>query len=295
MVMKFFKTTILFGLVSLLFFGCKSDDQEDYGKIEINDTSVVNADVNAADYWSNTELVWSDEFDGNSVSESNWVFEVGSAGKEFTELQNYTEQGSVTVSNGTLKIHAKKTGNGQQEGDYSSARLNSKYAFTYGRLEMRAKLPNANGNGLWVKLWMLGNNIDTVFYPACGEIAFMEYVSHLPNEIYTTVHTAHNSVGNGVPFNSGPVPLDTAEEEFHNYGVLWTDEYLKFYVDSIDNIIYTLSRPPSANDNNWPFTNSQFFVMNIAVGGIYGGVEGVDDNIFPATMEVDYVRVYHAK
>ena len=124
----------------------------------------------------------------------------------------------------------------------------------------------------------------------------MEYLSYRPNEIYIIVHSSANDSAND-PVN-GPLivaykELETAEEEFHIYGLLWTNKYLKFYIDDPNNIIYTFHRPVVASEENWPFDQPFFLVADLVVGGQYGGVEGVDDSMFPATMEIDYIRVYH--
>lgn len=249
-------------------------------------------DVNAPGYWGRATLVWSDEFDGNSLSKANWKFETGQNGWGNNELQNYVANDNVEVSDGTLKIIAMKVGDGQSVGDYTSTRLNSKKSFVYGRMEIRAKLPEARGNGLWPALWMLGDNISTVGWPACGEIDIMEYVSYDPNTVHFTIHSTANNHVDGTEASSGPVELESAEEDFHNYGMLWSEEYMKFYIDDIENIIFTFRRPKDYNESNWPFSKPFYFLMNIAVGGNWGGKEGVDDTIFPSTMEIDYVRVY---
>jgi len=273
--------------------GCNELSKKEVGAVEEETIEVISGvDVNNPDYWNSAELVWSDEFDGTSLTESNWKFETGQHGWGNNEWQNYVANENVEVSDGTLKIIAKKTGIGQEIGDYTSTRLNSKEAFTYGRMEIRAKLPEHEGKGLWPALWMLGSNISTVGWPACGEIDMMEYVSYDPNMVHFTIHSTANNHVDGTQASSGPIELETIEEEFHNYGVLWSEKYLKFYIDEIDNIIFTFQRPTSYNDNNWPFSKPFYFLMNIAVGGNWGGLEGVNDSIFPAVMEVDYVRVY---
>ena len=255
----------------------------------------MDSGVNAPDYWDNAELVWSDEFDGTSLSSENWKFETGAHGWGNNEWQNYVANDNVEVSNGTLKIIAKKTGNGQQVGDYTSTRLNSVGEFTYGRMEIRAKIPEHKGNGLWPALWMLGNDIQTVGWPACGEIDIMEYVSFDPGKVHFTIHSTANNHVNGTQVSSGAISLETIEEEFHTYGVLWTEEYLRFYIDDIDNIKLDFARPANSTNANWPFSKPFYFLMNIAVGGSWGGQNGVDDSIFPAVMEIDYVRVYQVK
>ncbi len=252
-------------------------------------------DPDDADYWDNAELVWSDEFDGDTISTENWTFETGGNGWGNNELQNYQAEGNTEVNDGLLKITAKRNTDNSIEGAFTSARLNSKKSFKYGRMEFRAKMPEHKGNGIWPALWMLGSNIETVGWPACGEIDMMEYVSFKPNKTHFSIHSTANNHTNGTEITSGAVELETIEEAFHNFGILWSSKYIKFYVDDIDNIQFTFRRPTISNVDSWPFSNNFYFLMNIAVGGNWGGLEGVDTSIFPATMEVDYVRVYQVK
>ncbi|MGB5436481.1 MAG: glycoside hydrolase family 16 protein [Maribacter sp.] len=287
--MKFKKHCTLYVipfLIGILFQSCGDSSEKETEKI---------IDINAADYWEYAELVWSDEFDGTQLSSYNWDFETGQHGWGNNEWQNYVANENVEVSNGTLKIIAKKVGDGQEVGDYTSTRLNSTKDFTFGKMEIRAKLPDHKGNGLWPALWMLGSSVSTKGWPACGEIDMMEYVSYDPNNVHFTIHSTANNHVDGTQASSGPVVLETAEEEFHTYGLLWSEEYLKFYIDSKDNVKFTFERPEGYTEQNWPFSKPFYFIMNIAVGGNWGGIEGVDDTIFPAIMEVDYVRVYQVK
>ncbi len=250
-------------------------------------------DVFAEDYWDKATLVWSDEFDGDAVSTENWLFETGASGWGNNELQNYVAGDNVIVSDGTLKIIARnEKSNGA---NYSSTRMNSKKSFRKGRMEIRAKMPEHKGNGIWPAIWMLGSDIQSVGWPACGEIDIMEYVSFEPDQVHFSIHSTANNHTNGTQVTSGPVPLETIEEEFHNYGVLWTEKYLKFYIDDIKNVQLSFLRPNTFNEDNWPFAKEFYFLMNIAVGGNWGGIKGVDNEIFPATMEIDYVRVYQVK
>lgn len=252
-------------------------------------------DVNAPDYWENAELIWSDEFEGDRLLGENWKIQTGQHGWGNNELQNYVANDNVEVSNGTLKISAKKVGKGQGIGDYTAARLNSTREFMYGRMEIRAKLPEHKGNGLWPAIWMLGNDLETEGWPQCGEIDIMEYVSYQPNNVHMTIHSTANNHVDGTEATSGPLALESAEEAFHTYGLLWSEEYLKFYIDDIDNIKFVFQRPKRYTSDNWPFSKPFYLLMNIAVGGNWGGKQGVDDSVFPAVMEVDYVRVYQVK
>ncbi len=237
-------------------------------------------------------LIWSDEFDGERLDGDKWKFEIGAHGWGNNELQNYTVNQNTEVSNGTLKIIAKKVGDGQSAGDYTSARLNSLESFTYGRMEIRAKIPDLKGNGLWPAIWMLGENIGQVGWPACGEIDIMEYVSYQPNQFYSTIHSTANNHTNGTQVGSGAISLQDIEEEFHNYGIIWTEDYIKFYLDDPSNTVFRFNKPSNPTADNWPFDKPHFFLLNMAVGGDWGGAQGVNDNNFPATFEIDYVRVY---
>lgn len=246
-------------------------------------------------YWASAELVWSDEFDGGSLDMTKWRFETGDHGWGNNEWQEYVTEGVTEVSGGTLKMTAKKTGPGGQVGDYQSVRLNSREAFTFGRMEIRAKIPEWKGKGIWPALWMLGANIGSVGWPQCGEIDMMEYVSYDPGRVHFSIHSAANNHKDGTQVTSGPVVLESIEESFHVYGILWTEQYITFYLDDPENVQLHFPRPAPANAANWPFDEPFYFLMNIAVGGDWGGQQGVDDRSFPAVMEVDYVRVYQVK
>lgn len=253
-----------------------------------NVTKTVNITQDDPNYEQNLTLVWSDEFDGTSVNANNWTFETGATGWGNNELQNYTSSGNAVVAGGFLTITAKKINDLTQIGSYTSARLNSKSKkeFQYGKMEIRAKLPS--GTGIWPAIWMLGSNFSTAGWPACGEIDIMEYVGYTPNTVYSTVHTPAGYGGSGSGNSS---IVETCEEEFHIYGLLWTSTKLIFYVDVPTNIVHTYE-PSVRTADNWPFDQAAFFILNVAVGGSWGGAQGVDNLIFPQSMIIDYVRVY---
>jgi len=261
-------------------------DGETYSLVQTVDVS-----QNDPNYFSKLELTWSDEFDGDAVNTDFWTFETGSGGWGNNELQNYTNGNNAKVQDGILTITAEKLNDNKVAGSYTSTRMISsgKKEFTYGRMEIRAKLPS--GTGIWPAIWMLGSSVGSAGWPACGEIDIMEYVGYQPNTIHATVHTPAGYGGNG---NGSSKTLETAEEDFHIYGLFWTEKEMIFYTDSIENITYRYA-PSSKTSNNWPFDNPQFFILNVAVGGNWGGVQGVDNSIFPQSMEVDYVRVYQEK
>jgi beta-glucanase (GH16 family) len=237
------------------------------------------------------KLVWADEFDGTNINKDNWSFVIWDAGRVNNEWQKYVESSdNYKLENGKLYITATKTGE-NESGGYNSTRLISKAKkeFKFGRIEFRAKMPS--GRGTWPALWMLGSNIDEVGWPKCGEIDLMEYVGYQPNTIHSNIHTQYQYGNTDFHVTKS---LDTAEEEFHIYGITWTDSKIEFYLDDPTKITNTYS-PTNKTSDNWPFNQSFFMIMNFAVGGNWGGVEGVDENIWPQTMVVDYVRVYQLK
>jgi len=267
--------TFIITLIVALSFSCKSDE-----------VALIQNPPLKFEY----KLVWSDEFNGNEVDQNNWTFEIWNAGHVNNEWQQYVENtDNYTVGNGNLAITAIKTGN-NEFGGYTSTRLSSKnkQEFKYGRIEFRAKMPS--GRGTWPALWMLGANIDEVNWPKCGEIDILEYVGYQPNKTHTNVHTQADY---GSTSAHRTHILNTTEEEFHIYGMIWTSRKIEFYIDSKENIVNTYS--PNQTPQNWPFSKDFFFIMNFAVGGVWGGLQGVDGTVWPQTMLVDYVRVYQLK
>ncbi|OIQ41297.1 MAG: hypothetical protein BM563_01020 [Bacteroidetes bacterium MedPE-SWsnd-G1] len=232
------------------------------------------------------ELVWSDEFDVAGVpNDSNWDYNIGtgSGGWGNSESQYYTDRSdNVKIEDGLLKIIAKKES--FSGASYTSARLltQDKYEFTYGKVEVKAKLPE--GGGTWPAIWMLGANIDAVSWPACGEIDIMEHVGNNQNVVSSALHNP-SSFGNTT--NKGEKTIATASSEFHVYAVDWMPKKMVFSVDGIP--FYTYS-PGSKNTENWPYTEDQFIILNVAMGGSFGGA--IDPSFIESTMEVDYVRVY---
>lgn len=225
-------------------------------------------------------LVWSDEFDTDGApNSSKWTMETGAGGWGNNELQYYTARSqNVIVQGGLLKINLlKEVYNGS---NYTSARMitKDKYSFKYGRVDIRAKLPA--GGGTWPALWMLGDNISSTPWPACGEIDIMEHVGNDLNKIHGTLHHPGHSGGNA---DTGTVVVPTVTTQFHVYSLDWTASTIKFYVDN--QLFYTF-----ANNSGVPFNHNFFLIFNCAMGGNFGGA--VDPNFTAASLEVDYVRVY---
>jgi len=225
------------------------------------------------------KLVWQEEFKSDKLDESVWNFELGAGGWGNNERQFYTKD-NHKLQGGNLIITAKKEGE-----KYTSTRITTKTKkeFKYGRIEARAKLPT--GQGIWPAFWMLGSNISEVGWPKSGEIDILEYVGKEPHTVYNTLHT-QDSHGNSV--NSKKTIFETIEQGFHVYAIDWTKEKIDFSVD--DKVIYTFN-PAEKNENTWPFDQPFFVIVNMAIGGNFGGPE-VDDRIFPQEFIVDYVRVY---
>lgn len=236
------------------------------------------------------QLVWSDEFNTNGTPDATkWGYDLGNGcpnicGWGNGEKQYYTNRtDNVKVEDGVLKIIAKKEN--YQGSEYTSARLltKGKYDFTYGRIDVRAKLPA--GTGTWPAIWMLGANIDTAGWPACGEIDIMEHWGHNPAVISSATHTPSCS-GGCANTKVGETSLSSYATDFHVYSLEWTESELKFYIDNTYKYSY---KPTVKNSSTWPFTASQFIILNVAMGGSWFTI---DPNFTQAVMEVDYVRVY---
>lgn len=229
-----------------------------------------------ADY---TKLVFSDEFNTDGAPDATkWGYDLGTGDNGWgnSEEQTYTNAAdNVIVSGGSLKITAKKVGSG-----YTSARLKSenKFEFTYGKIEIKAKL--TTGKGTWPALWMLGEDYATNTWPGCGEIDIMEYKGSQPTTIYGTLHYPGNSGGNG---NGGSTTIANAATEFHVYKAIWSPASVKLYVDDV--LFHTV-----ANTSTLPFNKDFFLIMNVAMGGTFGGA--IDSGFTQSSMEVDYIRVY---
>lgn len=237
------------------------------------------------------KLVWADEFDKPGLPDSTrWGYDVGGNGWGNNELQFYTRKRpeNARVEDGKLIIEARKED--YQGRGYTSARLltQNTATWTYGRIEAYAKLPK--GRGTWPAVWMLGKNISTAGWPRCGELDIMEHVGYDEGVIHGTAHTeAYNHV-KGTQ-KEGKVTVPDVTTAFHRYAIEWTADQVDFYVD--DQKYYTVQRSVlGSSEAQWPFSQPFFLILNVAVGGNWGGQKGVDDSIWPQRMEIDYVRVY---
>ncbi|MDA8639600.1 glycoside hydrolase family 16 protein [Flavobacteriaceae bacterium] len=258
-------------LVVLLLASCSSEGDDpvpvDPDQEQLNDT-----------------LVWFDEFNDNgSPNSSKWTYDIGNNGWGNNEVQFYTDRTqNAVVRDGILSITARKENyNGS---NYTSARLKTqgKYFFTYGKVEVRAKLPASAGT--WPALWMLGANFPTVGWPACGEIDIMEQKGWDKTRISSALHNDSSS-GNTINVREKSLPNSTSE--FHVYGMNWTRDKIEF---SVDGTVYYTYSPPDKNNANWPYDEAQFIIMNVAMGGTLGG--DIPSDFTESVMEIDYVRVY---
>jgi beta-glucanase (GH16 family) len=227
------------------------------------------------------KLVWSDDFNGSGpVDPKNWKFEQGYIRNK--EAQFYTDM-NARRQNGALMIEARREGNRITSGSVTTDGLHS---WTYGRIEVRAKLPT--GDGTWAAIWMLGQNIKQVGWPTSGEIDIMENAGFDPDVIHANVHTtAYNHVSkNG---KGAKTVVEKPYADYHIYSMDWTPEQMDFFVDGKKYFTYANEKTGS---DAWPFDKPQYLILNLAIGGSWGGREGVDPKIFPQRFEIDYVRVY---
>lgn len=230
-------------------------------------------------------LVWADEFEQSGAPLTNkWDYDTGGGGWGNNELQTYTNTRTNSwVEGGKLFIKAVKT-----NGNWSSARLVSrkKGDWLYGRIEVKAKLPV--GKGTWPAIWMLPTDWEYGNWPSSGEIDIMEHVGYDPGVIHGTAHTEayYHSIGTQ---KGASVTIADAQSAFHVYAIEWNAEKIDWYVD--DQLYFTFSNEHKTY-KEWPFDKRFHLLLNIAMGGNWGGAQGVDANLTEATMEVDYVRVY---
>ncbi len=256
-----------------------------------NDASVPVASKGAPrdEGWTfETIPAWQDEFEYTGKPDpSRWGYDIGGDGWGNNELQFYTHSlENAHVGDGVLTIEARRQA--REKRDYTSARVISKGKgdFLYGRFEVRAKLPA--GRGTWPAIWMLPTDWKYGGWPDSGEIDIMEHVGFDPGRIHVTMHTGAYNHSINTQKSATHVVAD-ATAQFHRYRVDWTPATIRGYIDDVQ--VYEFVNEgtgPAA----WPFDQRFHFLLNLAVGGNWGGKEGVDAKAFPAAMQVDYVRVY---
>lgn len=270
------QSILFFCLGSLIALGCVKEKDPDFVRVKPD--------------FSKT-LVWSDEFDYSGLpSDSKWSYDTANneGGWGNNEKQFYTKARlkNAEVKDGILRITAIKE---EYKGfHYTSARLitKGKGDWLYGRMEIRAKLPD--GRGMWPAIWMLSTDWSYGGWPASGEIDIMENVGYDPYVILASAHTEKYNHLLGT-HKSGKIYILTCYSDFHVYALEWGVNDYRVYVD--DSLYFTF-RNEGSGYKVWPFDKRFHLLLNVAVGGNWGGAQGIDDSVFPRTMEVDYVRVY---
>lgn len=234
-------------------------------------------------------LVWADEFDRDGLPDpARWSYDVGGHGWGNKEPQFYTEKRleNARVEGGHLVIEARKEA--WQGAPYTSARLvtKGKGDWAYGRIEVRAQLPR--GRGSWPAIWMLATTKDRMRWPDDGEIDIMEHVGFDHGVVHGSVHTKayHHSIGTQ---KTAKLTVPDVSEAFHVYAIDWTRERIRFFID--DREYFQFARE-SDDAKVWPFDGPFHLLLNVAVGGNWGGQKGIDESTLPYRMRVDYVRVY---
>lgn len=250
-------------------------------------------------YQCEEKAVWSDEFNYEGLPDPNkWTYDVGNGcprlcGWGNNEVQVYTENNlaNARVEDGKLIIEAHK----QPDGSWTSARLKTqgKRHMRYGKAVIRAKIPG--GAGVWSAIWMLGENITTKGWPACGEIDIMEHVGKNPGYVHSALHSPSSY---GATENTGISKVPGFDTDFHDYGFEWSPEKITVYIDGRLHYEYA---PTEKNADTWPFDDPFFFIFNIAMGGNWGSEvsletngrkNGIDPELTSARMEIDHIRVY---
>lgn len=239
----------------------------------------------------NYQLVWADEFDYSGLPDSTkWGYDTegNDAGWGNNEEQFYTEaaEKNAFVKNGILHIVAIKEDHADKK--FTSARLTSKTDWKYGRVEVKAKLPV--GRGTWSAIWMMpgGWSYNDGNWPDIGEIDIMEHVGHDLGVIHASAHS-RDYQWQAQTQKTATVLFPDVSQEFHAYKLEWTPDVLYAFVDDS---LYFEYKNEGLGESKWPYNKSFYLILNLAVGGAWGAMEGIDANAFPQTMEIDYVRIY---
>ena len=274
---------------SCIFSGCMDPESANYdSNANIEDGNCIETDKIPAGY----TYYWNDEFNRDSLNDRYWNIEIRWPGFVNNESQSYTDSdANIFLENGNLYIRALKDNPfDPNQPAYTSGRINTKekVELQYGFWEIRAKLPK--GVGTWPAIWMLNSYIDSLGWPNCGEIDIMEHVGYDPDHIFFSMHNA-NLYGDIHGTNQqGIYELEGIENDFHTYSVEWDSSFVRAYFDG--NLFFNYSKPEIHDINSWPYDNPFFLIINLAIGGEWGGQQGIDNSIFPATFTIDYVRIF---
>ena len=233
--------------------------------------------------YSQEKVIFEDHFDQTILNTDYWNYDFGDGCPDLcgwgNEESQWYNKNSVYVKEGLLHIKASK-----KDGRYFSGKITSKdkVSFQYGTIEVRAKVPKTKG--LWAAAWLLGDDINQVGWPACGEIDMLEYLGRDPNYLYTSLHTPDSY---GETINTKRTFVEGVDDGFHIYKTVWTKESIIFYVDDL--LLYTFS-PKIKNDKTWPYNKPFYLILNLAIGGKFGGKE-INDSGLPEEFIVDYIKV----
>ena len=273
---------------SCVYFGCIDTAAINYDSVATNDDGNC---VYQQGIIEGYHLFWNDEFNQDSLNLKFWNIEEWWIGAFNDESQSYeNSRENIIIIDGNLYIRAKKGMPFDPNNPvYTSGRINTKdkVELQYGYWEIRAKLPS--GVGTWPAIWMLNSKIDSIGWPNCGEIDIMEHVGFDPYKVYFSIHNA-NLYGNvhGTS-QQGVYESNSLENSFRNYAIEWGENFIRGY---IDDILYFNYSKNSDSFNDWPYDNPFFLIINLAIGGEWGGIQGIDNSIFPASFVIDYVRLY---
>lgn len=254
--------------------------------------SNTSSKVALADARADNNLVWADEFSSNQINSEYWNIVEGNGCPELcgfgnNEAQFYTAN-SIEIINGVLNLHAKQA---QGNTAFTAAKITTKNKIDWksGYLEVRAKLPQ--GKGTWPAIWLLPTT-QQMSWPLDGEIDVMEHVGYNPGWVYGTIHTkAYNHIKGTQKSDS--ILVSNFNTDFNNYGLLWTDSTLEWYVN--EQLYNKIDRASTDKKPEWPFTNDFHLILNFAVGGNWGGRYGIDSTAFPQSFQIDYVRLFKNK
>ena len=246
----------------------------------------------------NWELLWSDEFNDEELDLTKWNKLNWKPGWVNNELQAYTDRDTnIFLENGHLVLQGNiepgysgtdYVGN-NYVADYTYGRVNTddKFSTTYGRFDIKAKLPA--GKGSWPAIWMLGESISSIGWPQCGEIDIMEHVGYDQGLVHGSIHTQDYNHMYGTQ-KSGSKYVDDVTEAFHVYSLEWSPFYLRYLIDNEP--FFFVYNDSNGDFGKWPFNDPHYLILNLAIGGDWGGVQGVSASAFPMKMYIDYVRVY---
>ncbi|GAB4126672.1 MAG: hypothetical protein Fur005_27680 [Roseiflexaceae bacterium] len=230
--------------------------------------------------------IWADEFEYTGLPDpTKWGYEVGRIRNREWQYYTYARLENARVADGLLTITA--TDDNFEFNKYNSASLTTRETLnlTYGTVAVRARFPQ--GRGTWPAIWMLGKNIDQVGWPRCGEIDLMEHVGYDPGRVHFSIHTQdRNHLRKTQPTTS---MLIDDPWGFHEYRISWTPEKITFFLDGKQTFEYLND---GGGEAVWPFDKPMYLILNLAIGGDWGGQQGVDTTIFPVQYQIDYVRVY---